>query len=79
MRVIKQLLAPKLADIPLQAFIEKYLITTREGPTKFATILSEEKPSSCWLWTGMNGGRCRGANLPFAPWTKHGGGVSMIA
>jgi hypothetical protein len=27
----------------------------------------------------MNGGRCRGANLPFAPWTKHGGGVSMIA
>ena len=40
--MIKQLLTPKLADIPLQAFIEKYLITTREGPTKFATILSEE-------------------------------------
>lgn len=42
MRVIKQLLTPKLADIPPPAFIEKYLITTPEGPTKFATILSEE-------------------------------------
>jgi len=40
--MIKQLLTPKLADIPLQAFIEKYLITTPEGPAKFATILSEE-------------------------------------
>ena len=42
MRVIKQLLTPKLADIPVPAFIEKYLITTPEGPAKFATILSEE-------------------------------------
>ena len=42
MRVIKQRLTPKRADIPLQAFIEKYLITTQEGPAQFATILSEE-------------------------------------
>ena len=42
MRVIKQLLTPKLADIPVPAFIENYLITTPEGPAKFATILSEE-------------------------------------
>jgi hypothetical protein len=41
-RVIKQLLTPKLTDIPLPAFIEKYLITTPEGPAKLATILSEE-------------------------------------
>jgi len=42
MRVIKKLLTPKLADIPVPAFIEKYLIMTLEGPAKFATILSEE-------------------------------------
>ncbi len=42
MRVIKQLLTPKLANIPVPAFIEKYLITTPEGPAKLATILSEE-------------------------------------
>jgi hypothetical protein len=42
MRVIKQLLTPKLADAPLPAFIEKLLTTTPEGPAKFATILSEE-------------------------------------
>jgi hypothetical protein len=42
MSVIKQRLTPKRADIPLQAFIEKYLITTHEGPAQFATILSEE-------------------------------------
>jgi hypothetical protein len=42
MRVIKQLLRPKLADSPLPAVIEKYLITTPEEPTKFATILLKE-------------------------------------
>jgi hypothetical protein len=42
MRIIKQLLTPKLADAPLPAFIEKLLTTTPEGPAKFATILSEE-------------------------------------
>ena len=39
---MKQLLTPKLADIPLPAFIEKYLTTTPEGPAKLAAILSEE-------------------------------------
>jgi len=42
MRVIKQLLTPSLANIPVPAFIEKYLSTTPEGLAKFATILSEE-------------------------------------
>jgi hypothetical protein len=42
MRAIKKLLTPKLADIPLPAIIEKYLITTPQGPAKLATILSEE-------------------------------------
>jgi hypothetical protein len=46
MSVIKQLLTPKLAGIPVPAFIEKYLITTPEGPAKFATILSEETKQS---------------------------------
>ena len=40
--ITKHFLTPKLADIPLPAFIEKYLITTQEGPAQFATILSEE-------------------------------------
>jgi hypothetical protein len=42
MGVIKQFLKPKLADMPLPAFVEKFLTTTPEGPAKFATILSEE-------------------------------------
>lgn len=42
MRVIKQFLTPKLANIPVPAFIENYLLTTPEGPAKLATILSEE-------------------------------------
>ncbi len=42
MRVIKQLLMPKLADVPLPAFIEKFVVTTPEGPAKLAAILSEE-------------------------------------
>ena len=35
-------LTPKLADIPLSAFIEKCLTTVPEGPANFATILLEE-------------------------------------
>jgi hypothetical protein len=42
MKVIKQLLTPKPADVPLPAFIEKYLTTTPEGPAKLAAILSGE-------------------------------------
>ena len=45
LKVIKQHLTPQLANIPLPAFIEKYLITTPKGPAKFATILSEETKS----------------------------------
>jgi hypothetical protein len=41
-KVIKQPLTSKLGDIPLPAFVEKYLITAPEGPAKFATILSDE-------------------------------------
>ena len=41
-KVIKQFLTPKLAGVPLPAFIEKFLTTTQEGPAKFATILSKE-------------------------------------
>ena len=41
-KVMKQLLTPKPADIPLPAFIEKYLTTAPEGPAKLAAILSEE-------------------------------------
>ncbi len=40
--VIRQFLTPKLAGVPLPAFIEKFLTTTQEGPAKFATILSKE-------------------------------------
>ncbi len=50
-------------------------MTTPEGPTKFATILSEET-KQLLARTGMNGGRCRGAYLPFAPWTKRDGGAN---
>ena len=45
MNVIKQHLTPQLANIPLPAFIEKYLITTPKGPAKLAIILSEETKS----------------------------------
>lgn len=41
-KVIKQFLTPKLADVSLPAFIEKFLTTAQEGPAKFATILSIE-------------------------------------
>ena len=41
-KVMKQLLTPKPADVPLPAFIEKYLTTAPEGPAKLAAILSEE-------------------------------------
>ena len=40
-KVSKQLLTPKLADVPVPAFAEKYLITTPEGTAKFAKFLSE--------------------------------------
>ena len=39
---IKQLLTPKLAEVPVPDFIEKYLTTAPEGPAKLATILSNE-------------------------------------
>jgi hypothetical protein len=42
LKVIKQFLTPRLADVPLPAFIEKFLTTAQEGPAKFATILSKE-------------------------------------
>ena len=42
LKFLKQLLTPKPADIPVPAFIEKYLTTTPEAPAKFATIFSEE-------------------------------------
>ena len=54
------------------------LTATPEGPVKLATILSEETMKQLRPWTGTNGGRCRGANLPFEPSTKQNGGVSMI-
>jgi hypothetical protein len=41
-KVIKQFLTPKLADVPLPTFIEKFLTTAQGGPAKFATILSKE-------------------------------------
>jgi len=40
--VIKQLLTPKLAGVPVPALMERYLITTPEGPAQSAAILSEE-------------------------------------
>ena len=42
LKVNKQHLTPQLANIPLPAFIEKYLITTPKRRAKLATILSEE-------------------------------------
>jgi hypothetical protein len=41
-KVIKHFLTPKLADIPLPAFVENYLTGRLEKPAKFATILSKE-------------------------------------
>ena len=41
-KVIKQFLTPKLAGVPLPAFIEKFLTTAQEGPADLATILSKE-------------------------------------
>ena len=41
-KVIKQFLTPKLAGVPLPAFIEKFLTTAEEGPGKLATILLKE-------------------------------------
>ncbi len=41
-RIIKHFLTPKLADTPLPTFLETFVITTPEGPAKFATILLEE-------------------------------------
>ena len=38
----QQLLTRKPTEIPVPAFIEKYLNSTLEGPAKLATILSEE-------------------------------------
>jgi hypothetical protein len=40
MKVMRQSLTPKLADIPVPAYVENYL--TPQGPAKFATILSGE-------------------------------------
>ena len=42
LRVIKHFLTPKLADLPLPAFIETFLTSSQEGPSKFATVLSKE-------------------------------------
>jgi hypothetical protein len=42
MQVLKQILTPKLVDIPLPAYVVNYLTTTPQGPAKFATILSGE-------------------------------------
>ena len=42
LKVIKQFLTPKLADVPLPGFIVEFLTSTQEGPAKFATILSKE-------------------------------------
>jgi len=42
LKVIKQFLTPKLAEIPPPAFIETFLTSSQEGPSKFATVLSKE-------------------------------------
>ena len=42
LKVIKHFLTLKLANIPLPAFVGNYLTSTQDGPTKFATILSQE-------------------------------------
>jgi len=41
-KVIKHFMTPKRADVPLPAFIEKFITAAPEGPAKFATILSRE-------------------------------------
>jgi hypothetical protein len=42
LKVMKQFLTPKLAEVPLPAFIETFLTAAQEGPAKFATVLSKE-------------------------------------
>jgi hypothetical protein len=42
LRVLKQFLTPKLANVPLPAFIEKFVTAAQEGPGKLATGLSKE-------------------------------------
>ena len=42
LRVLKQFLTLKLADVPLPAFIEQLVTTAQEGSGKFATVLSKE-------------------------------------
>jgi hypothetical protein len=42
LKVLKRFLSPKLANVPLPAFVQNYLTSTQDGPAKFATILSKE-------------------------------------
>ena len=42
LKVLKPFLTPKLANVPLPPLIEEFVTTAREGPGKFATVLSKE-------------------------------------
>jgi hypothetical protein len=47
LKIMKQFLTPKLADVPLPAFIEKFLASVQEGPAKLATVVSKEMRRLC--------------------------------
>jgi hypothetical protein len=42
MRILKHILKPELADIPIPAFVMNFVTAAPEGPTRFATVLSKE-------------------------------------
>lgn len=68
--LLKPFLTPGLAEVPVPDFLVRLVTETPQGPRKLETICQKRR-NGCEPWTGMNGGHCRGANLPFEPSTKH--------
>jgi hypothetical protein len=69
-KILRALLRPNPPDISTEALKFATSNPSLEGPDKLATILLEEA-KEFWRWIAMNGGRCRGANLPFEPSMRH--------
>jgi hypothetical protein len=72
--VIKQFLGPRWQTFRCQPSSRSIRPQRRKGRPS-SQQFSQKRRNSCWPWIGMNGGRCRDANLPSGPLTKHAGGA----
>ena len=77
LKVLRALLRPNPPDISMEAL--EFATSTAQGPDKLASILSGEAKKSYWPGIGMNGERCRDANLPFEPSMRRADGILAIA